>query len=300
MFDLRYHVASLAAVFLALIIGVLLGIGVADRGPVKLARERKLEERIEQLRGELAAARDRLDARADEDRAAAALIRQAYPVLMEDRLRDKRIAVAFVGSVDGPVDSSVQLALADAGAPGPVRVRALRLPVDAAALRSAALGARPALVRYVGPRRLDDLGRALGEEFVDGGRTPLWDAFSGQLVDERRGNGNRPADAVVVARSTPTLNGATARFVRGFYSALAASDVPTVGVETQTAERSSVPSFRRAGFSTVDGVDTPTGRLALVLLLGGAPPGNYGVKRTADDGILPPIEPVPQGGAVGG
>ena len=34
MFDLRYHVASLAAVFVALIIGILVGVGISDRGLV--------------------------------------------------------------------------------------------------------------------------------------------------------------------------------------------------------------------------------------------------------------------------
>ena len=32
MFDLRYHVASLAAVFVALIIGILVGVGLAGSG----------------------------------------------------------------------------------------------------------------------------------------------------------------------------------------------------------------------------------------------------------------------------
>ena len=32
MFDFRYHVASLVAVFLALVIGILVGVGIADRG----------------------------------------------------------------------------------------------------------------------------------------------------------------------------------------------------------------------------------------------------------------------------
>ena len=38
MFDLRYHVASLAAVFLALLIGILVGVGISDRGLVDRAK----------------------------------------------------------------------------------------------------------------------------------------------------------------------------------------------------------------------------------------------------------------------
>ncbi len=50
MFDLRYHVASLAAVFLALVIGILVGVGIADRGYVDKGVRGLLEQRIAQLR----------------------------------------------------------------------------------------------------------------------------------------------------------------------------------------------------------------------------------------------------------
>jgi hypothetical protein len=34
LFDFRYHVASLAAVFLALVLGILVGVGISGRGLV--------------------------------------------------------------------------------------------------------------------------------------------------------------------------------------------------------------------------------------------------------------------------
>jgi hypothetical protein len=43
----------------------------------------------------------------------------------------------------------------------------------------------------------------------------------------------------------------------------------------------------------VDGVDTPLGRLALILLLAGSERGDFGVAETATDGILPTLEPLP-------
>ena len=49
MFDLRYHVASLAAVFLALVIGILVGVGISDTGYVDKGYRGLLEQRIESL-----------------------------------------------------------------------------------------------------------------------------------------------------------------------------------------------------------------------------------------------------------
>ena len=88
----------------------------------------------------------------------------------------------------------------------------------------------------------------------------------------------------------------TAKFLAGFYSGLIAAPVPVVGVETTDASRSTVKAFKRNGISTVDDVDDPIGRFALSLLLDGAKAGHYGVKPSAADGVLPPLETAPRSG----
>ena len=49
MFDLRYHVASLTAVFLALVIGILVGVGVSGRGFVTDAERTNFNNRLAAL-----------------------------------------------------------------------------------------------------------------------------------------------------------------------------------------------------------------------------------------------------------
>ena len=69
--------------------------------------------------------------------------------------------------------------------------------------------------------------------------------------------------------------------------------MPAVGVETTKSEPSAIPVYERLGLSSVDAIDTDVGRLAAALVLTGASSGNYGVKGSAEDGILPtPVEPV--------
>src|SRR5207253_4852146 len=96
MFDLRYHVASLAAVFLALVIGILVGVGIADRGLVDKANTRLLEQEITHLRTQLDQASKRSAFSAREQAAAQFYIKETYPVLVRNRLRGQRIAVVFV------------------------------------------------------------------------------------------------------------------------------------------------------------------------------------------------------------
>ncbi len=291
MFDLRYHVASLAAVFLALVIGILVGVGVSSGGFVSKGERSLLNRKIDELQRSLDAARLRTGDLSRAQRGTTTYVEESYPLLMADRLASRRVALIFVGPVDPDVRDLVERTLADAGAGATLRMRALRVPVDLEALDTV-LDGRPALARYARPDAARELGRRLAQELVRGGRAPVWRLLSPQLVAERSGNEGLPADAVVVARSVASQQGPTSRLLRGFYEGLAASGVPAVGVETSGASTTAVDAFDKASLSSVDFVDTEVGRLALALLLAGGRPGSYGLKQTATDGILPPIEPV--------
>jgi hypothetical protein len=291
MFDLRYHVASLVAVFLALIIGIVVGVGISGKGFVSDSERSLLNQQIADLRGRLDSATRRGTELARAQRAAQTFVADTYPTLMAGRMAGIRIALVFVGHVDGRTQSLVEQALDDAGGDAPLRVRALKLPIEAADLHRA-LNPRPALASLATERLVGELGRRLGQEIVAGGDAPLWRLLSANLVEERSGNDGPPVDAVVVARTVPPQSGVTARFLQGLYAGLASNGVPAVGVERTKAVESAVEAFAKRELSTVDDLDTPAGRLALVLLLGGATPGQYGVKQTAGDGILPPIAPL--------
>lgn len=289
MFDLRYHVASLAAVFVALVIGIL--VGVAMSGKVDDAEKRSLKSDVNRLQAELDAASEGRAKVSREHTALRAFIKNAYPMLIADRLQGKRVAVLFVGPVDAGVRQQIERAVADAGGAAPLRLRALKVPIDATNL-DGHLEGDLAQYRTAG---LDDLGREFAHELVSGGDTPAWDALTSQLVEEKAGSFRKPVDGVVVARTVKPQNGPTAVFLSGLYAGLGDSSVPAVGVEPSGVSQSAVATWSEAGLSTVDDIDAPAGRLALALLLAGGSAGNYGLKAGADDGIVPPIEAQPGG-----
>lgn len=292
MFDFRYHVASLAAVFLALVIGILVGVGVSGRGLVDKTDKRFYQLQIQQLGDDLRSAKAQAGLLRQQQQAMKDFVENAYRPLMYQRLAGKKIALLVVGGDDGKTGAAVEQALQDAGAGDVVRYRAISVPVDPAALRGPLL-ARKQLARFAGERHVGDLGRELGRELVAGGKAPAWDALSAQLIDERRGTSTAPADGVVVVRTVAPQAGATSRFLAGLYEGLGTAGLPAVGVEREGAEPSAVPAFTRAKLSTVDDVNTQVGQLALALLLEGAGTGHYGLgKQTAPDGLLPPIIPL--------
>ncbi len=294
MFDLRYHVASLAAVFLALIIGILVGVGIADRGFVDKGTRLLLERQVTKLQKQLDQTAQQAGNLGQEQDAARTYINQTYPVLVRNRLRGKRIAVVFVGSVDGGVRSAVTRALTDAGGQQ-LRLRALKVPIDAPQI-DAVLASNPTAGSFRGLGRFEALGRALGQELMLGGETPLWNALSDALVEQREGGSKDPADGVIVVRTAKPQRDGTSRYLLGLYSGLGSAGVPAVGVEASDARKSAVSVYRQAGLSSVDDIDTPAGRLALVLLLQGAPGGQYGLKQTAEQGPLPPLQRVAASG----
>jgi hypothetical protein len=291
MFDLRYHVASLAAVFLALVIGILVGVGISSGGFVKSGERKLLNRQISDLRDQLSAANTRAHDLSEAQQTGQTFMKSTYPALMAARLSGKRIALVFVGAVDGGTRSLVERTVADAGATGLLRIRALKVPIDLGQL-DAALAARPGLSRLADAAAAADIGRQLAREFVHGGQTPAWAALSPQLVAERVGAQTEPADSVVVVRTAPPQQGETARFLAGLYTGLASQKIPAVGVETSDASPSTIETFSQANLSTVDDLDTTPGRLALAALLAGARPGHYGLKKSAKDGLLPPVAPV--------
>jgi hypothetical protein len=205
---------------------------------------------------------------------------------MRDLLLGKRIAVLFVGRVDGGLASEIETALTDAGAHPAMRTLALKVPIDVKQLDNALIAQGPQLERYVGDDKLDVLGSALADEFINGGETPVWKALGRVLVGERTGNVRQRADGVVVVRTIKPQEGATARFLRGLYTGLASSDAPAVGVEDTGTTPSAIPTFDDRGLASVDDIDLDTGRAALALLLAGARSGHFGVRDDAE-AILP-------------
>jgi hypothetical protein len=291
MFDFRYHVASLAAVFFALVIGILVGVALASHGLGNTERKR-LEEDLRRAESQA----DVLRAQVETDRGVAAadraFVEGTYKSVMANRLKGKKIAVLFIGSSEKLRRSAIATALTDAGAGSPLRIRFVKVPVDPDLLAKR-LANKPLLASYAGPDQLQNLGHDLGQEFVAGTDTPLWSALQNVLVEEQSGPPKPPADGVVIVRSVTPQTGATALFLKGLYTGLADVGVPAVGVERTKDEVSAIKAFQRAGFSTVDDIDTPIGKLALVALL--ADPlltGSYGTKKTAQD-PLPIIAPLP-------
>ena len=296
MFDLRYHVASLAAIFLALAIGIILGVAIS--GKVRGAESSFAASERDRLRAQLAAERDAGEA--DRTRLASleTFVERSYMPLIEDRLRGESFAVVFLGPVDDDLQGEIARTLQDAGAGGPARLVAFDVPVDPKGLDDY-LHSHEGLTHYAGDD-FGNLGRRLGAELGGGAAdNPVVNQVSSALVEEQSGSITRNVDGVVVARTwQPDGNGtraerkATESLFDGVVSGLQGAGVPAVGVTRTESSgmQASLEAYGSAGLSSVNDVDFPSGRLALALLLEGAEPGDYGFGDETD-GPIPSFPP---------
>lgn len=275
MFDFRYHAISLAAVFLALGLGILLGVTIGDS--LVSEADRGLRESLRD---------DVVEARAGGDEARLGLerredvIRRTAPLVVDGALAGRRVAIVTVGPLPGGLEASVRRSVERARG----RIDSMTvLPADAA-----------------------DLAQGLG--ITEGSAAARDESLSGQLAEALRGPPRSAerlkrkfpsrftgpyggADAVVFHGLAPPAPGADAAqdWEGAVIDALLATGDGVVGVEQSgPTDDSQVPFYADSGIASVDNLDVAAGQIALPLALRAGGEGRYGFKDSADE-TLPPI-----------
>jgi hypothetical protein len=294
MFDFRYHALSIASVFLALTIGLLLGIAIGDAGLVSSAGSdvrKSLRADVTEARAESARLRAELRQR---ERFEADL----YPLLVGDRLAGRRVGLIGLGGLDDGTIRYVREALKDSG--GQLAgIAVVRQPVstDAIPPEPAARGGgtaktttttttpstAPAVSDAEAAKRFGvrvGIGLVNRGTFIRRIRRDLLESSSGRIDG---------FDAVVLVRK-PFKGDAeevavTDAFNDGLVTGLTRDDTPVVGAEQTTTTPSQIPWYTDHRLASVDNIDQLPGRVALVFTLNGAG-GAYGVKDTAQ-ALLP-------------
>ena len=300
MFDYRYHALSLAAVLLALAVGVVIGVAIGDSNLVSSAKNGIVHD----LQSEVSGAQRQAAELDSQLKGEEAFANDLYPIAVHGLLGGRNVGLLFLGSSSNRVNGLVRNAVTQAGG-DLATVVAVREPLDlsgiareASGTRFAALGAEPSagaggkvessaqLVEgfaTIVAKQLVSGGQNVSRELISRVRGRLLTAFDGQLGR---------LDGLVLVRNdpsamTPEQSQASAAFESGLVKGLATVGIPTVGVELSTTEPSQVPWYQGEDLSSVDDLDTTAGEAALIYALTGSH-GAYGRKSTADS-LLPNV-----------
>lgn len=279
MFDFRYHVVTIIAVFLALGLGILLGVTIADRFVSSAERNLKgsLQDDLRDARSERAQARKDLRIRDDFEQ-------RTYPTIVQSMLAGQHIGVVAIGELPGKLASAIRDALEPSGA-SMSAIGTIRAP-----LRLDRIGDRladtPLRDLESNSKTQSALGKRIGRELITGGR--LLRKTDQLLFSSRSGNFGG-LNGVVYVRVKRSIEGHDKRVADRFESALlrgmADRKISLVGVEKTDADPSQAVFYRDHDMTSVDDIDLVAGRVALVFALSGAK-GQFGIKPTATQ-LLP-------------
>jgi len=286
-YSARYHAASMAAIFLALAVGILIGsqIGGDILDNTRKDLEASLTSDLDQARADVEGLQGQLDA-ANE------FGNRVYPPLTELQLRGDRLGLIGFGSLPAGVTEAVEQAIGPTSA-ALVAAGVVRQPPDLGQLAMALEGTRFARIDRR-PEQLDAYGKAVGRELISGGR--LFPLSRSELMSQSSGQFG-DLDALIVYRGDlEELSSEDGDLSEQLDTAILegadSTPVKLVGVEQVATDPSSVGFFGDNAVSSVDNVDQPAGKVSLIYVLAGAE-GSFGVKSDSDQLLPDLLRPAP-------
>lgn len=276
MIDMRYHVISLVAVFLALGIGMLLGTTLVERG---LLAEQKsqiasLKTTFNDIKAKNTALHNDLDAYTNYSN-------ESRPYMVANMLPGRSYAIVAGKSPDEASIGKITEALALAGAGVPVIITISPSSVYADQATAANLASL-----FQMPANGDLKGRVFAEvvnELHSATNTGILLTLQQLGVIQMRGSVPGPLSGAVLlgAVEAGAIDKTDVPLIKNF---VASGFVP-VGVTGGSSADAVLLLYKKNGISTVDHIDTSPGQVALDMVLGGKP-GNYG-SGTAATRMLP-------------
>jgi len=272
MYNLRYHIASLVAVFLALTVGLLLGTIVAERGVLDAQREAL----VEGLQRDFADLLERNTELARENSSMLEFITAISPGLTANALEGRQVIVV---TTDADADNYETIASAIAAAGGsPSQIVLMHenlglaraettaalspfFDITAENLKSSVVASLAAEWSAPGPRPVTSALRAAG--VLGGDVLPEDVAAQGLVTIAARDDAPDPA-GLELAEQIKLRN------------------LPAAGVEVAGSQTGLAAMAADSGLSAVDHLGTPEGAYSLVIVLSGQAQGYFGTADAAD------------------
>ncbi|MDD2585376.1 MAG: copper transporter [Syntrophomonadaceae bacterium] len=284
MIDLRYHIASIVAVFLALGLGILIGSTIVGDN-VLVNQQKKMIDRLEE---QFYVLRERESELVESNEYKNQIIgnyenysRAMLPPLVRDRLTDYKVAVVVSG--DSEIPAGMLNALSVAGA------EVVSKTVALSNLNFSDKNLKQDVQKFYG---LDNnAGRDTLRQYIatSVGHIMLNDAETGGTKDflqkmnliKFSGDNSIPVDGVILVGGANNIaNLHVKSFDQGLIDILTVEGIRIFGVETKDVKYSFMPQYQENNISTIDNIDFSPGQISLVLAMEGEP-GHYGVKPSA-------------------
>lgn len=290
MLDMRYHIASLVAVFFALAIGILLGTVIVDKG-VLVNQQQALVKRIESTFSEIREENRMLREEVGEQRKFA---NQVIPLAIKARLDASNVGVI---TTTGDVGDDVVSGLIDGYKKAGATVSLIKLRDDFKLTDQTLTQLKP----YFPSNQLtmDNARELLLKKMVDElarnttstttaitstttvVKVPFLLSLSniGFIKTDINFSLFKPINAAVIVGGSDS-NQDPLKTDLPLAAQFKAMKVRAIGVETSDVKKSYIKTYQAAGIPTVDNINQPTGIVSAVFALAGQD-GDFGIKGTA-------------------
>lgn len=285
MIDIRYHIYSLAAVFFALAVGIVVGTSFASRSPAGDSARRtvqRYESMIPNLRQEIELATAQRIEKEGIAKESEEFCRAVMPIVVRLRLQWRNVAIIQVGDYDdlaGAIKRTLELANASVNSITVVN-RGFEFDDEAEVARALqSIGANPpANAKQARDKLLTVVSDAVcypaDPHILSLAENTGLSKFTGDYVRT-----NRLVVLVGGLKNKPTK--ADEDLNSELIAQLEKRGAVVVGCEGTRAEYSQVPAWSKMGIATVDNIETTMGQISLVCALNGEK-ARFGTKSTAE------------------
>ncbi|HPF43130.1 MAG TPA: copper transporter [Syntrophomonadaceae bacterium] len=295
MIDLRYHIASIVAVFLALALGILIGSTIVGDNLI-VEQQKKMIDRLEEQFYEIQENEEVLTA--DNQRQSKIISnyenysQTLLPPLVNGQLQGMQIGVVISGDNDLP--AGMINALASAGA----NIVSKTVVLSGLSLHDKDVRSRVKEFYGLEENATPDImrqyiARSVATVIQNHGDPAVIEFLQNNNLVKFSGANQTPLAGVIILGGA---NDYSFYFVNSFDTALIdelnANKMKVYGVEQYQAVYSYMDQYGQKEITTIDNIELSLGQISLVFAMAGEP-GNYGMKSTAKK-LMPtlPVESV--------
>lgn len=289
--NLRYHIASLAAVFLALGIGILIGTTMLGDKPIIDETNRMISD----IRGKL----NNLEKKNEESQTVISNYEQSngkhiefekkvLPILIKQKLMGTSVAIINTTGDDEKYKDMINT-LSKAGA----KIES-SITIENN-LNFSQIDDKDAFLQKLNITEKDDnkIKSAIATNLASAILNPKGNEFINTLNDQElihyTGHFGVPLkNVIIIGGNNEDVSDYFDNIDKPIIKSLLLNKVQVVGVESTIIPFSYAKDYQKLGLSTIDNIDTVPGQIALINAMSGKK-GNYGVKPTADN-FLPDLE----------
>lgn len=281
--NLKYYVITIVAIFLALAIGLFIGI-MLDGQDIIVEQQQQIVNQLESKFDEFKSKQDELQGRIDsltvEKEKNIKFIDRVFPILIKDKL--KNLNVVIIETSEDYAYSGISEAFKNAGVSGVSNI----LIKNTFLLNDENYAQQVAADLNLSGNTKEEIEKqlikSLASSIVSNNNSQVLAYLKEKKMIDYSNDLPYPADYVIIGGGSVNedrilFNEVETPLVHQFKN----SNIPVIAVEKLDVAYSNISEYKKLRISTIDNVDTTIGKISMVMVASGKE-GHYGEKKTAE------------------